>query len=149
MNQHPEISIVMPCLNEEDTIGICVEKAVTAMKNANLNGEVVVADNGSTDRSVEIAKSLGAVIVPVRDRGYGAALMGGIEASRGDFLIMGDCDDSYDFLEIPKFINELKNGFDLVMKDRNLADLFSAEEVELLICGGKVGMTLSFSTLTN
>lgn len=114
MNQHPEISIVMPCLNEEDTIGICVEKAVTAMKNANLNGEDVVADNGSTDRSVEIAKSLGAVIVPVRDRGYGAALMGGIEASRGDFLIMGDCDDSYDFLEIPKFINELKNGFDLV-----------------------------------
>ena len=114
MSENPELSVVMPCLNESDTIGICVEKANRAIRAMGIDGEVVVADNGSTDDSKQIASSLGARTVDVADRGYGAALMGGIEASRGKFIIMGDCDDSYDFLEIPAFIEELRAGFDLV-----------------------------------
>ena len=114
MSENPELSVVMPCLNESDTIGICVEKAIRAMREIGIAGEVVVADNGSTDASKQIASSLGARVVEVPERGYGAALMGGIEASRGEFIIMGDCDDSYDFLEIPAFVKELRSGFDLV-----------------------------------
>ena len=114
MIDRPELSVVMPCLDEEDTIGICVEKANKAMKEANIDGEVIVADNGSQDESRKIATSLGARVVDVADRGYGAALMGGIEAAHGRFILMGDCDDSYDFLEIPKFASELRKGFDLV-----------------------------------
>lgn len=114
MIDRPELSVVMPCLDEEDTIGICVEKANKAMKEANIDGEVIVADNGSQDESCKIATSLGARVVDVADRGYGAALMGGIEAAHGRFILMGDCDDSYDFLEIPKFASELRKGFDLV-----------------------------------
>ncbi|MDA9777652.1 glycosyltransferase family 2 protein [Rubripirellula sp.] len=104
----------MPCLDEEDTIGICIEKAKRAMRDAGINGEVIVADNGSQDQSIEIAKSLGAKIIGVQDRGYGAALMGGIQEASGKFLIMGDCDDSYDFLEITKFVTELRKGSELV-----------------------------------
>jgi len=114
MTDCPELSIVMPCLNEEDTIGICIEKANKVMLDSGIDGEVVVADNGSKDQSQIIAKKLGARIIHVEERGYGAALMGGIENSRGRFVIMGDCDDSYDFLEIEKFVNELRKGFDLV-----------------------------------
>jgi glycosyltransferase involved in cell wall biosynthesis len=114
MSESVELSVVMPCLNESDTIGICVEKAIRAMREAGIDGEVVVADNGSTDNSKRIASSLGARTVDVRERGYGSALMGGIEASRGKFILMGDCDDSYDFLEIPAFVSQLRNGFDLV-----------------------------------
>ncbi len=114
MIDRPELSVVMPCLDEEDTIGICVEKANKAMKEANIHGEVIVADNGSQDESRKIATSLGARVIDVADRGYGAALMGGIEAAHGRFILMGDCDDSYDFLEIPKFVSELRKGFDLV-----------------------------------
>ena len=114
MIDRPELSVVMPCLDEEDTIGICVEKSNQAMKEANIDGEVIVADNGSQDESRKIATSLGARVVYVADRGYGAALMGGIEAAHGRFILMGDCDDSYDFLEIPKFASELRKGFDLV-----------------------------------
>ncbi|MEC8473401.1 MAG: glycosyltransferase [Planctomycetota bacterium] len=114
MIDRPELSVVMPCLDEEDTIGICVEKANKAMKEANIDGEVIVADNGSQDESRKIATSLGARVIDVPDRGYGAALMGGIEAAHGEFILMGDCDDSYDFLEIPKFASELRKGFDLV-----------------------------------
>lgn len=114
MTYEYELSVVMPCLNEADTIGICVEKALRAMKDANINGEVVIADNGSTDDSKKIAESLGARTIDVAERGYGAALMHGIESSRGQFVIMGDADDSYDFLEIPKFVTQLREGFDLV-----------------------------------
>ena len=114
MSENPELSVVMPCLNESDTIGICVEKAFRAIRETGIDGEVVVADNGSSDDSKQIASALGARIIDVADRGYGAALMGGIEASRGKFIIMGDCDDSYDFLEIPAFVKELRAGFDLV-----------------------------------
>ncbi|MEM6798597.1 MAG: glycosyltransferase family 2 protein [Planctomycetota bacterium] len=104
----------MPCLNEADTLATCIEKAQRAIRDAGIAGEVLVADNGSTDGSIEIAKRLGARVVNVPEKGYGAALMGGIEASRGKFVIMGDADDSYDFLEIPKFIDKLREGHALV-----------------------------------
>jgi len=109
-----ELTVVMPCLNEADTLGICIEKAQRAMREHNIVGEVVVADNGSTDQSREIARDLGARVVDVQEKGYGSALMGGIEAARGTFIIMGDADDSYDFLEIPKFVDKLRQGHDLV-----------------------------------
>ena len=108
-----ELSVVMPCLNEADTLATCIEKAHRAMRESNIHGEVVVADNGSTDGSIEIAEELGARVVHVREKGYGNALQGGIAASRGRYVIMGDADDSYDFLEIPKFVSKLRAGFDL------------------------------------
>jgi glycosyltransferase involved in cell wall biosynthesis len=104
----------MPCLNEADTLAICIEKAQQAMKEHDISGEVVVADNGSGDSSIEIAQGLGARVVQVAERGYGSALMGGIEAARGRFVIMGDADDSYDFLQIPRFVEKLRQGYDLV-----------------------------------
>jgi glycosyltransferase involved in cell wall biosynthesis len=110
----PEVSVVMPCLNEADTIGLCVDKAVRALREAGIDGEVIIADNGSTDGSQQIAEQRGARVVPVADRGYGSALMGGIAAARGRFVIMGDADDSYDFLETPRFIAKLREGYDLV-----------------------------------
>jgi glycosyltransferase involved in cell wall biosynthesis len=109
-----ELSVVMPCLNEADTVGVCVEKALRALREAGIHGEVIVADNGSVDGSVEIAERLGARVVPVRAKGYGNALMGGIAAARGRYVIMGDADDSYDFLEIGKFLTRLREGYELV-----------------------------------
>jgi glycosyltransferase involved in cell wall biosynthesis len=108
------LSVVMPCLNEADTLATCIRKARSAFDDAEIAGEIVVADNGSDDGSVEIAKELGARVVHVEERGYGSALMGGIQAARGRFVLMGDADDSYDFLEIPKFVEKLREGFDLV-----------------------------------
>jgi hypothetical protein len=104
----------MPCLNEADTLGTCIEKAQRSLRESGIAGEVIVADNGSTDGSAEIATRLGARVVPVAARGYGNALMGGIAAARGRFVIMGDADDSYDFLELPKFVDQLRRGHDLV-----------------------------------
>jgi glycosyltransferase involved in cell wall biosynthesis len=104
----------MPCLNEADTLARCVLKAQAALQEAGNDGEVIVADNGSVDGSLEIAASLGARVVNVQVRGYGSALMGGIAAARGQYIIMGDADASYDFGEIPKFIDKLRNGYDLV-----------------------------------
>ena len=109
-----ELSVVIPCLNEAETLGVCVEKARRAMAGAGIAGEVLVADNGSTDGSPEIARAAGAEIVPVEERGYGAALMGGIARARGRFILMADADDSYDLLEIPRFIGPLRDGHDLV-----------------------------------
>lgn len=108
-----ELSVVMPCLNEADTLAICIDKAHRAMKEQGIHGEVVVADNGSTDGSIEIAQEHGARVVHVSEKGYGNALRGGIEASRGQYVIMGDADDSYDFLEIPKFVGKLRAGHEL------------------------------------
>ena len=109
-----EVSVVMPCLNEADTLATCIEKAQRSMAEAGIDGEVIVADNGSTDGSIEIAEQLGARVVHVEQKGYGSALDGGIRASRGKFVIMGDADDSYDFLEIPKFVTALRAGHELV-----------------------------------
>jgi glycosyltransferase involved in cell wall biosynthesis len=109
-----ELTVVMPCLNEADTIEVCVSKALRAVKMAGLDAEVVVADNGSTDGSQALAEKLGARVVNVQAKGYGSALMGGIAAARGRYVIMGDADDSYDFLEIPKFVQELRRGFEVV-----------------------------------
>lgn len=115
MSQQPlEVSIVMPCLNEADTLATCIEKAQSALNELGAVGEIIVADNGSVDASVKIAESLGARVVHVEEKGYGSALMGGIEAARGKYVIMGDADDSYDFLEVPKFVVKLREGYDLV-----------------------------------
>lgn len=110
----PELSVVMPCLNEADTIGICIEKAKRAIAEHGIDAEIVIADNGSTDGSQDIARELGARVVPVAERGYGAALMGGITAARGTYVMMGDADDSYDWLEIPRFLAKLREGYALV-----------------------------------
>jgi glycosyltransferase involved in cell wall biosynthesis len=113
-DETPEVSIVMPCLNEADTVATCIRKAWAALSAAGIAGEVIVADNGSTDDSREIARALGARVVEVSGKGYGSALMGGIGAARGRYVIMGDADDSYDFGEVPKFVDKLRQGFDLV-----------------------------------
>ena len=109
-----ELSVVMPCLNEADTLAVCIEKALRALRDSGIAGEVIVADNGSTDGSPAIAERCGARVVRVTSKGYGHALMGGIAAARGRFVVMGDADDSYDFLEIPKFAGKLREGFELV-----------------------------------
>ena len=113
-----ELSVVMPCLNEAETLERCIRKAQRALEEANTSGEVVIADNGSTDGSVEIAERAGARVVHVKAKGYGNALMGGIAAARGKFIVMGDADDSYDFGHIPRFVDELRRGADLVMGNR-------------------------------
>lgn len=104
----------MPCLNEADTLEVCIRKAFRGIENSAVEGEVIVADNGSTDGSIEIGERLGARVVRIAEKGYGNALMGGIAAAQGEFVIMGDADDSYDFLEIFKFVEKLKSGADLV-----------------------------------
>lgn len=109
-----EVSVVMPCLNEADTLATCIRKARRALIENNISGEVIVADNGSTDGSQEIARENGARVVHVQAKGYGNALMGGIAAARGKYVIMGDADDSYDFLEVPRFVEKLRQGYDLV-----------------------------------
>ena len=109
-----EVSVVMPCLNEADTLAVCIQKAQLAFQEYRINGEIVIADNGSTDGSQAIAHSLGVRVVAIEAKGYGNALMGGIAAARGKFVIMGDADDSYDFLEIPKFVAKLREGYELV-----------------------------------
>ena len=113
-----ELSIVMPCLNEAETLATCVEKAQRSLRELGLAGEVVIADNGSTDGSQEIAERLGARVVHVAAKGYGSALMGGIKAARGRYVIMGDADDSYDFANLGPFVEQLRAGYDLVMGNR-------------------------------
>jgi len=112
------VSVVIPCLNEATSLGSCIDKAVTAFRAAGLAGEVIVADNGSTDGSMQIAEERGARVVRVEERGYGSALRAGIAAARGPFIVMGDADDSYDFGEVPKFAEMLRQGYDVVMGNR-------------------------------
>jgi glycosyl transferase family 2 len=113
-----ELTVVMPCLNEAETVATCVHKAVTFIADNGIDGEVVVADNGSTDGSRQLAADAGARVVPIPERGYGNALMGGIVAARGEYVIMGDADDSYDFTNLMPFVTELRKGYDLVMGNR-------------------------------
>jgi hypothetical protein len=113
-----ELTILMPCLNEAETLGTCVRKALGYLERSGVAGEVLVADNGSTDGSQEIARALGARVVPVAERGYGAALIAGIAAARGRFVIMGDSDDSYDFTALDPFVAKLREGCQLVMGNR-------------------------------
>ncbi|MGA9669454.1 MAG: glycosyltransferase family 2 protein [Terracidiphilus sp.] len=112
------IAIVMPCLNEAETLGICIRKALAAIKEAEVSGEVVIADNGSTDGSIEIAVAEGARVINVPVRGYGAALLAGFEGARGEYILMADADDSYDFSHLPRFLLALEGGSDLVMGNR-------------------------------
>ena len=113
-----ELTVLMPCLDEAETIGTCVTKALDFIKRRGIDGEVVVADNGSTDGSQEIAERLGARVIPVVERGYGAALAGGIAAACGRYVIMGDADDSYDFSALDAFVERLRAGDQLVMGNR-------------------------------
>jgi len=110
-----EVSIVMPCLNEARTLGTCIRKAQAAIREHDLHAEVIVADNGSTDGSQKIAEELGARVIDVPERGYGAALLAGIQAAHGTYVIMADADDSYDFGAIYPFVERLRGGDDLVM----------------------------------
>jgi nucleotide sugar dehydrogenase len=113
-----ELTVVMPCLNEAETVASCVRKAVTFLREHNIDGEVIVAENGSTDGSQRLAGDAGARVIPIPERGYGNALIGGIMAARGRFVIMGDADDSYDFTALMPFLDRLRAGADLVMGNR-------------------------------
>jgi glycosyltransferase involved in cell wall biosynthesis len=113
-----ELSVVMPCLDEAATVGVCVKKAVDALERHGIRGEVVIADNGSTDGSQQIAREAGARVVPVERRGYGSALQAGIAAARGEFVLMADADDTYDFSQLDQFVAKLREGYDLVMGNR-------------------------------
>lgn len=114
----PLVTALMPCLNEERTLGVCIEKAQTCIRSLGIDGEIVVVDNGSTDRSVQIALALGARVVHESSKGYGAALMAGIAAARGDIIVMADADESYDWMDMGRFIAKIREGYDLVMGNR-------------------------------
>ena len=118
-----DVSVVIPCLNEANSLAFCIDKAMAAFRAAGLRGEVLIADNGSTDESINIAGRHGARVLSIAERGYGAALRAGIAAARGEFVVMGDADDSYDFGEVPKFVAKLREGFDLVMGNRFLGEI--------------------------
>ncbi|EKV01779.1 glycosyl transferase [Leptolyngbya sp. PCC 7375] len=117
-NQTIELSIVMPCLNEAETLETCIRKAQSYLEQNLVSGEVIVADNGSTDGSQQIAIACGAKLIHVEEKGYGSALMAGINAAAGPYIVMGDADDSYDFLGLNPFLQELRAGYDLVMGNR-------------------------------
>jgi glycosyltransferase involved in cell wall biosynthesis len=113
-----ELTILMPCLNEAETVVTCIEKALNFLSRAGIHGEVLIADNGSTDGSQQLATDAGARVAPIPERGYGAALLGGIAVARGRYLIMGDADDSYDFSSLDAFVAKLRGGHPLVMGNR-------------------------------
>jgi glycosyltransferase involved in cell wall biosynthesis len=124
-NQTPpvDVSVVMPCLNEALTLETCIKKAQATIDRLGIRGEVIVADNGSTDGSQSLAESLGARVVPIKPRGYGSALRGGIAAARGMYVIMGDSDDSYDFTQLEDFLRKLNEGYELVMGNRFMGEI--------------------------
>ena len=113
-----EYSIILPCLNEEKTLGICIRKIHQFFSNTGLTYEIIVADNGSTDNSALVAKNNRADVIQVSQKGYGSALRHGIEHCNGKYIIMGDADDSYNFLELSLFIERLQAGYDMVMGNR-------------------------------
>jgi glycosyltransferase involved in cell wall biosynthesis len=118
-----DVSVVMPCLNEVETLAACIQKTQQAIESGRLRAEIIVADNGSTDGSQVVARELGARVVPVARKGYGSALIGGIEAAKGSFVIMGDADESYDFSAIGLLVGKLSEGFDLVVGNRFLGGI--------------------------
>ena len=118
MKKNPELSVVMPCLNEAETLDICIKKAKSFFEANHITGEIVIADNGSTDGSIAIAESLNAKVVHAAQKGYGSALKTGINAASGTYIIMGDADDSYDFGNLMPFLENLRAGYDLVMGNR-------------------------------
>ncbi|MFP8881084.1 MAG: glycosyltransferase family 2 protein [Myxococcota bacterium] len=118
-----ELTVVMPCLNEAETLEVCIAKAMKCLEDNNIPGEVLIADNGSTDGSQDIARRLGARVVEVSARGYGSALRGGIAAARGRYVIMADADDSYDFSALMPFVEKLREGYELVMGNRFLGGI--------------------------
>jgi glycosyltransferase involved in cell wall biosynthesis len=115
MSEPLQLTILMPCLNEAETLARCIEKAKLGIQRAGVPGEILIADNGSTDGSPAIAEKLGARVVAVKDKGYGNALRGGIAAAQGKYILMGDADDSYDFSEADRFVKKFHEGYDLVM----------------------------------
>jgi glycosyltransferase involved in cell wall biosynthesis len=118
MTKNIELSIIMPCLNEAETVGVCIDKAKHFLSESKVIGEVIVADNGSTDGSQQIASKAGALVISIPEKGYGNALMSGIKAASGKYIIMGDADDSYDFTALGLFLEKLRLGYDLVMGNR-------------------------------
>jgi glycosyltransferase involved in cell wall biosynthesis len=118
MEKPIELTIVMPCLNEAETLKVCIDKAMKYLNDNNISGEVVIGDNGSTDGSQDIARGCGARIVDIPRKGYGSALMGAIQAAKGKYVIMGDSDDSYDFSNLNAYLEKLRDGYDLVMGNR-------------------------------
>lgn len=118
MEEKLELSVVMPCLNEAETLAICIEKAYRFFKKHHVNGEIIIADNGSTDGSQDIATKLQARVINIKEKGYGNALRGGIEAARGTYIIMADADDSYDFSDLMPFLKQLRSGCHLVIGNR-------------------------------
>jgi glycosyltransferase involved in cell wall biosynthesis len=118
-----ELTILMPCLNEAETLGTCIEKANNFLSINNVSGEILIADNGSTDDSIKIASQMGAKVINVKEKGYGATLIGGINEALGEYIIMGDSDDSYDFTDLMPFLIQLRKGYDLVMGNRFLGGI--------------------------
>jgi len=118
LREAPEVSVVLPCLNEAKTVGKCIEKALAALQQAGIAGEVIVADNGSTDGSVDICRRLGVTVVHQPRRGYGNAYLKGIAAAHGRYVLMADADDTYDLSELPRFIELLRDGHDMVIGNR-------------------------------
>ena len=119
----PVVSVVLPCLNEEAAIGACLQKIQDTFAKAHLAGEIVVCDNGSTDRSVAIAEAMGARVVHQPERGYGNAYLKGFAHAKGTYLVMGDADDTYDFTMIPTFLDKLREGHDFVTGSRYLEEI--------------------------
>lgn len=113
-----EVSVVLPCLNEEETLGVCIKKIKKVFISENIKGEIIVSDNGSVDRSMEIAQAEGAVLVTEAKRGYGAAYQRGLREARGKYIVIGDSDNTYDFYDIPKFLRYLRDGYDFAMGSR-------------------------------
>ena len=147
MSHGVEVSVVIPCLNEANSLALCVDKAMNAFQAAGLRGEVVVADNGSTDGSMQIAEEHGARVVRVAERGYGAALRAGIAGARGPFIIMGDADDSYDFTDVPRFVEKLREGNDIVMGNRFRGGIKPGAMPPLHKYFGNPGLTALLNTL--
>ena len=142
-----EVSVVIPCLNEANSVAYCVDKSRKALQEAGIRGEVVVADNGSTDGSIEIAEEHGARVIRVAQRGYGAALRAGIAGARGPFIIMGDADDSYDFSDVPRFVEKLREGHDIVMGNRFQGEIKPGAMPPLHKYFGNPGLTAVLNTL--